>query len=144
MFVLQQFIYFFLNYPFISKTISDHPDVAKQLNNLALLCQNQGKYEEVEKYYQRALAIYETKLGQDDPNVAKTKNNLASAFLKQGKYKEAEILYKQVIAKTNFSDCCSFWIWIEITPSFCNFFYNKWNENVSGSYTSSRERVWFD
>ena len=24
----------------------DHPDVAKQLNNLALLCQNQGKYEE--------------------------------------------------------------------------------------------------
>ena len=24
-----------------------HPDVAKQLNNLALLCQNQGKYEEV-------------------------------------------------------------------------------------------------
>ena len=24
----------------------DHPDVAKQLNNLALLCQNQGKYDE--------------------------------------------------------------------------------------------------
>ena len=91
---------------------SDHPDVAKQLNNLALLCQNQGKYEEVERsvekngnssdesvfhrYYQRALEIYESKLGQDDPNVAKTKNNLASAYLKQGKYKEAEILYKQV------------------------------------------------
>ena len=92
---------------------SDHPDVAKQLNNLALLCQNQGKYEEVERsveknwnlsdesvfhrYYQRALEIYESKLGQDDPNVAKTKNNLASAYLKQGKYKEAEILYKQVL-----------------------------------------------
>ena len=25
----------------------NHPDVAKQLNNLALLCQNQGKYDEV-------------------------------------------------------------------------------------------------
>lgn len=48
------------------------------------------------RYYQRALEIYESKLGQDDPNVAKTKNNLASAYLKQGKYKEAEILYKQV------------------------------------------------
>jgi kinesin light chain len=24
-----------------------HPDVAKQLNNLALLCQNQGKYDDV-------------------------------------------------------------------------------------------------
>lgn len=66
---------------------ADHPDVAKQLNNLALLCQNQGKYDEVERYYRRALEIYETKLGPDDPNVAKTKNNLSSAFLKQGKYK---------------------------------------------------------
>ncbi|XP_069177721.1 kinesin light chain isoform X9 [Procambarus clarkii] len=94
----------------------DHPDVAKQLNNLALLCQNQisqeerrgvpkeellGKYEEVERYYQRALEIYETKLGPDDPNVAKTKNNLASAYLKQGKYKEAEILYKQVLTRAH-------------------------------------------
>merc|ERR1712083_976601 len=54
-----------------------------------------------EKYYQRALAIYESKLGQDDPNVAKTKNNLASAYLKQGKYKEAEILYKQVLTRAH-------------------------------------------
>lgn len=53
-----------------------HPDVAKQLNNLALLCQNQGKFDEVEYYYLQALVIYESKLGADDPNVAKTKNNL--------------------------------------------------------------------
>lgn len=100
----------------------DHPDVAKQLNNLALLCQNQvrnllsfcrnfssekfdlflqGKCEEVERYYQRALEIYESKLGPDDPNVAKTKNNLASAYLKQGKYKEAEVLYKQVLTRAH-------------------------------------------
>lgn len=57
-----------------------HPDVAKQLNNLALLCQNQGKYDEVEYYYRRALEIYESKLGADDPNVAKTKNNLVGTF----------------------------------------------------------------
>lgn len=55
---------------------TDHPDVAKQLNNLALLCQNQGKYEAVECYYRRALAIYEGQLGPDNPNVARTKNNL--------------------------------------------------------------------
>ena len=65
------------------------------------ICFFQGKYEEVEKYYQRALTIYENKLGQDDPNVAKTKNNLASAYLKQGKYKEAEILYKQVLTRAH-------------------------------------------
>lgn len=58
----------------------EHPDVAKQLNNLALLCQNQNKYDEVEKYYQRALKIYEANLGSDDPNVAKTKNNLVRIF----------------------------------------------------------------
>jgi len=41
---------------------------------------------QVEIYYQRALEIYEEKLGADDANVAKTKNNLViehrlSAFL---------------------------------------------------------------
>ena len=35
----------------------DHPDVAKQLNNLALLCQNQGKYEEVGGPYNLSLDL---------------------------------------------------------------------------------------
>ncbi len=56
---------------------------------------------QVEWYYQRALEIYEKKLGPDDPNVAKTKNNLASAYLKQGKYKAAETLYKQVLTRAH-------------------------------------------
>lgn len=50
--------------------------MAKQLNNLALLCQNQGKFEDVERHYARALSIYEALGGPHDPNVAKTKNNL--------------------------------------------------------------------
>ncbi|XP_069811514.1 kinesin light chain 4 [Dendropsophus ebraccatus] len=79
----------------------DHPDVAKQLNNLALLCQNQGKYDEVEYYYCRALEIYQARLGPDDPNVAKTKNNLASCYLKQGKYKAAEQLYKDILTQAH-------------------------------------------
>lgn len=67
----------FLWLPLFTQVLGkDHPDVAKQLNNLALLCQNQGKYDEVEYYYCRALEIYESCLGPDDPNVAKTKNNL--------------------------------------------------------------------
>ncbi|XP_031799486.1 kinesin light chain 2 [Sarcophilus harrisii] len=78
-----------------------HPDVAKQLNNLALLCQNQGKAEEVEYYYRRALEIYEVRLGPDDPNVAKTKNNLASCYLKQGKYQDAETLYKEILTRAH-------------------------------------------
>lgn len=62
----------------------DHPDVAKQLNNMALVCQNQGKYDEVEYYYCRALDIYEKNLGHDDFNVAKTKNNLVSSHTRLG------------------------------------------------------------
>ncbi|XP_029140813.1 kinesin light chain 3 [Protobothrops mucrosquamatus] len=77
---------------------ADHPDVAKQLNNLALLCQNQGKFEEVEQYYQRALRIYQSQLGPSDGNVAKTKNNLASCFVKQGKFQQAEQLYKEILS----------------------------------------------
>ena len=75
--------------------------MAKQLNNLALLCQNQSKYDEVELYYKRAIDIYTKSLGPDDPNVAKTKNNLASAYLKQQKYKEAEQLYKEVLTRAH-------------------------------------------
>ena len=81
-----------------------HPDVAKQLNNLALLCQNQGKYDDVESYYKRAIEIYTKTLGIDDPNVAKTKNNLASAYLKQQKYKEAEQIYKDVLTRAQEKD----------------------------------------
>ena len=54
--------------------------MAKQLNNLALLCQNQGKYGEVEQHYQRALDIYQTRLSPDDPNMAKTKNKLVRVW----------------------------------------------------------------
>lgn len=76
----------------------DHPDVAKQLNNLALLCLNQGKYDKVEECYKRAIEIYMKHYGANDPNVAKTKNNLASAYLREGKYKLAAQLYQEVLS----------------------------------------------
>jgi kinesin light chain len=65
--------------------------------NLALICQNQGKYDEVEIYYQRALTIYQTKFGLNDSNVIKTKNNLALVFFQQEKYSQAEQLYKDIL-----------------------------------------------
>ena len=59
------------------------------MNNLALLCLNQGKYDKVEEYYQRAIDIYTKSLWKNDLNVLKTKNNLASAYLREGKYQLA-------------------------------------------------------
>ncbi|HJZ32155.1 MAG TPA: tetratricopeptide repeat protein, partial [Hyphomicrobiaceae bacterium] len=75
-----------------------HPDVAQSLNNLALLCRNQGRYPEAEQLYRRSLAIRETALGPDHPSVANSLNNLAELYQGQGRYAEAEPLYKRTVA----------------------------------------------
>lgn len=54
----------------------DHHDVSQQLYILAMVCKNQRKYEEAQRYYRRALKIFEFRLGPDDPKIAQTKNNL--------------------------------------------------------------------
>jgi tetratricopeptide (TPR) repeat protein len=41
----------------------NHPKVATCLHNLAELCKNQGRYNEAESLYQRALTICERTLG---------------------------------------------------------------------------------
>ncbi|CAK5127332.1 unnamed protein product [Meloidogyne enterolobii] len=113
----------------------DHPDVATMLNILALVYRDQrkykeaatllnealairerclgedhpaGLYDEVEKYYKRALKIYEAKFGQDDQNVAKTMNNLSSAYLKQGKYKILTRAHERQYGETS-NDNKSIW-----------------------------------
>ena len=75
----------------------DHPSVSTTLNNLAGLLESQGKYEEAEPLYRRALKIYEKALGPDHPSVATTLNNLATLYKSQGKYEEAEPLYRRAL-----------------------------------------------
>ncbi|MBV8269757.1 MAG: tetratricopeptide repeat protein [Planctomycetaceae bacterium] len=50
------------------------------LNNLAGLLRTQGRYEEAEPLYRRALAIYETTLGPEHPQTGTCRVNL-DAFL---------------------------------------------------------------
>ena len=54
----------------------NHPDVAKSLNNLAMLLEDQGKLAEAEAMSRRALAIAKTALGEDHPSVASSRGNL--------------------------------------------------------------------
>ncbi|KAF7659429.1 hypothetical protein LDENG_00298090 [Lucifuga dentata] len=117
----------------------DHPDVAKQLNNLALLCQNQGKYQEVEWHYERALHIYQSKLGPDDANVAKTKNNLASCYLKQGKYRQAEALYKEILTRAHEKEFGS--VEGDGRPSWSGAEDGVGGLKRSGSFTKLRESI---
>lgn len=76
----------------------DHLDVARDLNNLALLYHAQGAYGEAEPLYERALAIVEKALGPDHPQVATLLNNLAELYQAQGMYAEAEPLRERALA----------------------------------------------
>nr|WP_281241356.1 tetratricopeptide repeat protein [Thiothrix caldifontis] len=58
----------------------NHPDVAKSLNNLAGLYQDQGQYAQAEPLYQCALAIWEKALGAYHPNVVLSLENLVGLY----------------------------------------------------------------
>jgi len=73
-------------------------DIAQSLNNLAHLYQTQGKHEQVEPLYQRALSIYEQELGADHSWAATSLNNLAALYRDQGKYEQAEPLYQRALS----------------------------------------------
>ena len=55
----------------------DHPDVAPDLNNLALILRDLGQPEQARPLQERALAIDEAAYGPDHPNVATDLSNLA-------------------------------------------------------------------
>ncbi|WP_103126915.1 CHAT domain-containing protein, partial [Nostoc cycadae] len=58
--------------------------VAQSLNNLAELYQTQGKYEQAEPLYLRALTINEKVLGKEHPLVATSLNNFAFLYQTKG------------------------------------------------------------
>jgi len=64
---------------------------------LAELYREQGKYDDAEPLYKRALEISEKSLGSAHPDVASSLNNLASLYQHQGKYDDAEPLFKHAL-----------------------------------------------
>jgi len=77
---------------------SEHPDVATDLNNLALLYFAKGEYARAEPLYQRALAIREKALGSEHPDVATSLNSLAQSYFAKGDYARAEPLSQRALA----------------------------------------------
>ena len=68
------------------------------MNNLASLYQAQGRYDDAETPYSRALNIREVKLGPEHPDVANSLSNLASLDQARGRYTDAEVLLKRAQA----------------------------------------------
>lgn len=78
----------------------EHPEVAKSLNNLALLLKDQGNYAEAEPLLHQALAMHRKLVEKEHPEVATTLNNLACLLQDQGNYAAAETLYREALAMT--------------------------------------------
>ncbi len=82
----------------IAKTKENSLKLSLYLNNLALLYESQGRYEEAEPLYKQALSLRQELLGERHPDVASSLNNLAALYYWQGRCEEAEPLYKQALS----------------------------------------------
>ncbi|MEM8872664.1 MAG: tetratricopeptide repeat protein [Planctomycetota bacterium] len=76
----------------------DHPNVARDLNNLAQLLKATNRLGEAEPLMRRALAIDEASYGEDHPEVAIDLNNLASLLQATNRLDEAEPLMQRALA----------------------------------------------
>ena len=65
-------------------------DVATSYNNLGVVHDNLGNYEQAKKYYHRALAITLKQLGPEHVDVATSYNNLGLVHEKLGNYEQAK------------------------------------------------------
>ena len=75
----------------------DHPGLAADLSNLALLYTSQGKYSEAIPLFSRALTIYKKAYGDNNLAVLDCKLNLANAYSHSAQSKDAEKLYLEAL-----------------------------------------------
>lgn len=75
----------------------EHRDTAKDAATLGWLCKKQGKYEQAEPLYVRALAIYEQQLGTAHPHTQVIRGNYASLRHTTGRDEEATRLDRKRI-----------------------------------------------
>jgi hypothetical protein len=76
---------------------AEHADVARDLNNLAVLLQATNRLEDAEPLMRRALAINETSYGTAHPRVAGDLNNLAVLLQATNRLGDAEPLMRRVL-----------------------------------------------
>ena len=77
---------------------AEHPQTLISVNNLALLYNSQGRADEAEPLYRRALAASEQVLGAEHPQTLTSVNNLAALYQCQGRSGEAEPLLRRALA----------------------------------------------
>jgi tetratricopeptide (TPR) repeat protein len=76
----------------------EHPGTLTSMNNLALVLNGQGKYEEAEAMHRQTLARKEKLLGHEHPDTLGSVHCLAHLLSTTRRYNEALALYKRVCA----------------------------------------------
>ena len=69
------------------------------MKNLAIVYNNQRKYDEAEVLHKQCLHKMKQMLDENHPQILTTMMNLATTYRMQGKYADAELLYKQCLDK---------------------------------------------
>jgi tetratricopeptide (TPR) repeat protein len=75
-----------------------HPGLAEAMNDLGLLLDEHGDYDESEALFREAIAMKRRLLGDKHPEIAMGLNNLAAAFQDKGDLAHSEATYREVLA----------------------------------------------
>jgi CHAT domain-containing protein/Tfp pilus assembly protein PilF len=76
----------------------EHPDVARSLNDLAVLLMDKGDYAGAEPLYRESLAMQRKVLGEEHPDVATSLGNVADLLQAKGDCAAAEPLLREALA----------------------------------------------
>jgi tetratricopeptide (TPR) repeat protein len=74
-----------------------HPDLAENMNSLALVLQMLGRIDETQQLYEQALAMNRQLYGEKHPNIALALNNLADLYLDSDELDKAEGMFQQAL-----------------------------------------------
>lgn len=74
-----------------------HINVAKSLNNLAMIYRAQGEIDRAVEYYNNALELKRKILDADNPSIANTLNNLGVLYAASDDYLKAESMFKDAL-----------------------------------------------
>ena len=75
-------------------------EYAAALNNLAVIYDDTGRYDDAEPLHDEALSIRRRVLGADHTDTALSLNNLAGLYCAQGRYDDAEPLFEEALSIT--------------------------------------------
>ncbi|KAI9853499.1 MAG: hypothetical protein M1813_002204, partial [Trichoglossum hirsutum] len=70
----------------------EHPDTLMSMSNLAMICLNQGKWEQAEVLEEQVLQTRKRVLGGEHPDTITSMNSLAATYRKRGRWEQAGVL----------------------------------------------------